>query len=736
MKHPVLRLTAALLAGLLSLSLLLACNNASEDDGTSTSSTTTTKEVIRPAFTTTTIAYPTTPNTPTPSQLSWDAEQVFPTFPKGTGQLDVIDGGNLTDAERHALVCMSGLVNARGTRMAVYIDKVEQWAKVYGYTATKALTVGDRDAIVKKYASEISGVVLYSSKQEKACEDIVNLATTVANIKGAIPITDSLYRAWYKRGIELPIVEDLTDLEFTKRVDVYQHLYDNYWKDCSRRLLFVQNPTFHQMRDLAAASGAAVIHMSCSNQDRQELALMKKFFGDLTPGESMLMGWNGQERELMTIAAKYGLACVPCDFFNAPSIFSQDVDVKINAVPDMPQLENKIYIAFYFSDGDNIQYDMNAMKEYWDSARFYRGKIPINWTISPALLDVAPGMMNYYYESATEMECFVCGPSGLGYTIPMNTFGPNTGNNFTNDEHFSAFVNMTDRYLARTGLRAVTIWDNLSKSQREIYSSESDYLYGITVQHFTNGSLNAGFTGVTNDMLIQQLTPGYFAKNEAGTTPLTDMTGDITNAVKYLKYDGTAPVFVSCQVSVWAFHNMNEVIQFEKHLSDLYAKTYGEDVVEFVRADHYFNLYNQAKGMPYDLTLRSDVTVSASSNAEGAALVVDGTPDTVWEAAEGGEGWVTLDFGATYSLSEASIFFAGMEGDKFTSADNAKAVKVEVSTDGATWKEVTSVADNTADWVCLPFGAIDGRYMRITVTDPGESGIARIADVNVNGVAK
>jgi hypothetical protein len=450
----------------------------------------------------------------------------------------------------------------------------------------------------------------------------------------------------------------------------------------------------------------------------------------------MLMGWNGQERELMTVAAQCGLSCVPCDFFNAPSIFSQDIDVKINAVPDMPQLENKIYIAFYFSDGDNIQYDMNAMKDYWDSSKYYRGKLPINWTISPALLDVAPGMMNYYYQSATEMECFVCGPSGLGYTMPMNTFGANTGNQFKNNEYFSAFVSMTDRYLAKTGLRTVTIWDNLSPDQRNIYSSQGQYLYGITVQNFTNGSLNVGYTGVTNNMLIQQLTPGYFAKNEAGTTPLTDMTGDITNAVKYLKYDGTAPVFISCQVSVWAFHNVNEVIQFEKHLSDKFAATYGEDVVEFVRADHYFNLYNQAKGMPYDLTLRSDVTVSASSNAEGAALVVDGTPDTVWEAAEGGEGWVTLDFGATYSLSEASIFFAGMEGDKFTSADNAKAVKVEVSTDGTTWKEVTSVADNTADWVCLSFEATDGQYLRITVTDPGASGIARIADVNVNGVAK
>jgi hypothetical protein len=345
-------------------------------------------------------------------------------------------------------------------------------------------------------------------------------------------------------------------------------------------------------------------------------------------------------------------------------------------------------------------------------------------------------MMNYYYQSATEMECFACGPSGLGYTIPVNSFGANTGNNFRNDEYFEKFVNMTDVYLAKTGLRVVTIWDNLTTKQREIYSTASGYLYGLTVQSLTNANLNLGYTGVTNDMLFQQLTPGYFAKNEAGTTPLTDMTGDIDRAVKHLKYDGTAPVFISCQVSVWAFHNMNEVIKFEQHLSDKYAAIYGEDVVEFVRADHYFNMYNQANGLPYDLTMRSDVTVSASSGEDSASLVVDGTPDTVWEATENGEGWITLDFGGNYTLSEASLYFAGMEGDKFTSADNANSVTVEVSTDGTVWKEVASSADNTSDWVYLPFEATEGRYLRITITDPGASGIARIADVNVNGVAK
>ncbi|MGM9680348.1 MAG: discoidin domain-containing protein [Eubacteriales bacterium] len=730
----ILRIGSAWMAGMLCISALLSCGGSRQpaESGTLTSDKSTGETVTTAK---TPYPYPTTPRTPAVKNLRWEEGQIFPTFPAGSGEIDVIMSGKLSDAEMITLTCLEGLVNAVETRFAVYTDNVENWAKVYGYTANKAITTEDQYAMIAKYASELSGVVLYSASTARSLPDYINLATTVANIRQAIPMTVSLYNRWMEHGIELPVVADLTDLKFTSRLQVYTYLYDNYWQDCTKRILFIQSPDYPQMRDLASATGAAVIYLSCKSEDASELKLIRKYFADMTPGESILMGWNGQEKELMTTAAKYGLSCVPADFFSAPSLFAQDLDVKINTVPDMPELENKIYIAFYFSDGDNIQYNMNAMKEYWDNNAAYRGQIPINWTISPALLEVAPGMMNYYYQSATEKECFVCGPSGLGYTVPVNTFGANLGNSFPDADAFAAYVGMTNRYLADTGLRTVTIWDNLSLAQREIYTSLGSYLYGLTVQHFTIGDLDIGYTGVVNDMLIQQMTPAYFAKNAEGTTKLTEL-GEVDKAVKYLGYDGTAPVFISVQVSVWAFHDVKEVIDFEQYLSDKYAKIYGEDVVEFVRADHYFNLYNQANGLPYDLTLRSDLSVSATSSSETAGLVADGSQETVWEASESGAQSLIFDLGSSYEVSELTLFFAESEGEKYTAADNVRAMTVEVSADGENWVRATKLADNGEAWVNLPFDPVTGRYLRITVTDPGESGIARIADVNINGREK
>ena len=67
--------------------------------------------------------------------------------------------------------------------------------------------------------------------------------------------------------------------------------------------------------------------------------------------------------------------------------------------PSRPALQNKMYVAIFNSDGDNLQEDEGLIPLKWaDSAR---GSVPINWTISPALVDVAPGILRYYQGTAT-----------------------------------------------------------------------------------------------------------------------------------------------------------------------------------------------------------------------------------------------------------------------------------------------------------------------------------------------
>jgi len=670
--------------------------------------------------------------------MKWPEGQVFPTFSEPEGKLIAFPSDVLSDLEMAALSCMEGLVNSVKTRMVILDGKTSTWLTQYGYKCTTATTGNVYDHIADLYKDSVAGVVIYSTTKSN---EYLNLACSIANTMRAVPLTLSAYKKWTRKGIDLPVLADISDLTYTKQADIFQYFYDNYWENCNHDILVVQRPGLYiQMRDIAAAVGGAVVHLDCT--DSAQTKLFKKFMDDMTPGQSILMGWyEDQERELMTTAAQCGLSCVPADFFSNQTVFGQDMEIAINAVPDMPELENKIYIAYYLSDGDNIQYDMGAMREYWDNNSTRRGQVAVNWTISPALAEVAPGMMNYYYSGATEKECFVCGPSGMGYTMPMNSWGANTGNNFRSEEKFTAYVQLTNKYMQKTGLRVVTIWDNLSTAQRRVYANEGTYLYGLTVQHFTNGSLGAGYTGVSHNMLFIQQTPGYFASNAEGTTPLTQIEGDIKNAVSYLKYNGSAPVFVATQVSVWAFHNISDVVNLEKDLSSFYEKTYGSDVVEFVRADHFFNLYYQANGLPFDITLKSGIEASATSNSESAALTTDGTPydSSIWAASESGEQSVTYSLGASYEVTELAVLHAETNGlDKSL---NSKEFKVEFSTDGNTWINPVTVSNADQDgWTTVTFGeegtGVTCSYVRITVTDAGSDGIARIADVNIYGILK
>ena len=51
-----------------------------------------------------------------------------------------------------------------------------------------------------------------------------------------------------------------------------------------------------------------------------------------------------------------------------------------------------------------------------------RGRVPFNWEMQPLLVELAPALLEQYYETRRENDYLVAGPSGAGYIIPsLNT---------------------------------------------------------------------------------------------------------------------------------------------------------------------------------------------------------------------------------------------------------------------------------------------------------------------------
>ncbi len=450
----------------------------------------------------------------------------------------------------------------------------DTWANTFGYTYVKTEPM----ELLKKYASEAAGWVVYSTEKS---EHYVNLAcSAAASVKG-LPITADLLARAEADGIQLPTVIDLTGLVMTTAEEIYTYLYETYWTSCSHRLIISQRPSMScYLRDLAAAAGAATVFCDCRNSPAEK-AVYRRFLDDMEPGKAIAAGWYTEERSGITTATSAGLSTVPADFFANATVYGQREAIRVRPIPELPPLENKMYITMFVSDGDNIQYVEHYMRKFWDENADARGKVAVNWTISPSLADTAPGMMNYYYDHSTVKDCFVSGPSGLGYAMPVNTLEEDipAGNYVEDEAKFAKYVQMSDRYFQRTGLKVVTVWDNLTEGQREIYVQNAPSLYGLTVQLFTDDRESVSSVQ-QNGKIVKQLTPCYTTTKEH-LSKVLHREAD--------KFDGASPLFIAAQMSVWGKLTLSDLADLEKELA---AKLNGK--AEFIRADHFFKLMEQA----------------------------------------------------------------------------------------------------------------------------------------------
>jgi len=78
---------------------------------------------------------------------------------------------------------------------------------------------------------------------------------------------------------------------------------------------------------------------------------------------------------------------------------------------------DKHYIALMVSDGDNVGYvkGMLASERWFGNSS--RGEHPVNWSFSPAMTELMPGIMSYFYEEASENDYMISSLNGPAYML-------------------------------------------------------------------------------------------------------------------------------------------------------------------------------------------------------------------------------------------------------------------------------------------------------------------------------
>lgn len=506
-----------------------------------------------------------TPDAASPATgLTWPDGQSFPVFAPLT-TLDVADVSNAT-AEQHYLFCsLEGLVNR--TRPRIYLQENEAegatfWLDKLGVPTT---AVADPMTLVTKYRSEIAGLVIY----DPAVVDTVNLATTIAGVRGALVASPALAATLGAAPYSLTTLEDLRTHHFASAIDVYQYELATYASAATTRLIVGLNPTIADaLRDYAVATRAMVVWLDPTNG--AQAAVLQGFLSGLD-SNAPYMGWWTDEPTGVNLASQYGVPTYAADFSKNLTVLGAPHTITVPTPPPPPPLENKAYVAVFMSDGDNLQEDQHLIPIKWADPK--RGSVPISWTVQPGLAYAAPVILDYYWSTATPDDVLVSGPSGLGYTYPRSW----------PLQKFAEYTRRSADATARGGLRVITVWNDgqlLSGTPASLYASNMPHLLGVTDQLGTGGQ---SVVDGTLPLLV-------FASAYGGSE--TDLEAGIDKQLANFK--SGSPLFVAVQ------GDMNQAAIDPTAFYAVQQHYASNPNVAFVRGDHLFQLIRKASGLPQD----------------------------------------------------------------------------------------------------------------------------------------
>jgi hypothetical protein len=544
---------ALLSTGLLALSLLgglTACSGG-------VTTTTVPLPAHRPTATPSPEAYDGLPN------ISWPSGQALPTFATPT-QLDVADITGLTPDQQVLFATLQGIVNRKQPR--VYLLQGGPEGKTTWLQALHIPTTMHFDPfeLVTRYRSEIAGVIVY----DPLVSATVNVATTAAGVYGAVVTSPALATLLHK-DFGFPVVLDLRG-RFKNDLDAYRWAATTLFPETTHRMIVGLNPTgvLANLRDYAVANKSFVIWGDPANA--QLAALLGGLMSQM-PLDSPYLGWwpPGAEYSGVALASSHGLYVVAADWTENWTVFSgAPAAVSPSQAPMAPpRLGNHVYITFTFSDGDNAQYIQHRMWLIWNDPS--RGSLPMNWTISPLIVDAAPVMLATYQRMATSNDYFVAGPSGAGYTYP--SFWP-AGT-------FAAYAQQTSTYLKRTGLSVIEVLNGTGGMAQPLPPSLSEFY----ISRASPLGIGVHLSGPSPPTILNGTTP---AANELFVTNVANAEATIAQASS--AWTGRGPLFLSIYVSAFDI-TPSDVVTIAHTLDARYS---------VVRGDQFFDLIREANGLP------------------------------------------------------------------------------------------------------------------------------------------
>jgi hypothetical protein len=321
-----------------------------------------------------------------------------------------------------------------------------------------------RSSLLQHMRSRIKGAVLYDPKLDATRW----LAVTLAGLEDLLPLTPA-----QRKDVPWPI-EVRHDLRrrWSNGPDAYAWAIRNLLPRCDRTVAYNAGHS-HDRIDLGSDPGVILaLDYAVSRRgfvfNLSPAAGPDKYFNRKVPGypedvrvfrkilsrlkaPAAVYGWAEPEWTMTTLLNRHDhyLMCgrePNLSFHAAIPVPRNARRLRQHPPASIPRLEKKCYLAFMTSEGDTPRVSSSFFMGGWHGRD--RGRIPVNWGMSPLEAELMPAHVAHFYRTATANDYFYSGTGGAGYVF-VNRL-----------KHPDIYIRHAAPHLRRADMNVVEIWHN------------------------------------------------------------------------------------------------------------------------------------------------------------------------------------------------------------------------------------------------------------------------------------
>src|SRR5436309_2904211 len=396
----------------------------------------------------------------------------FPTFPMGPRLHAVKIDANANLSMRLLMTSLQGLVNRASVELYLEVPGVAgNTSQMLTYLASRYNVTYDvlsAQSALDAFVRVATGLIVY----DPLLPESIDIGTVMAAQRHAVLVGPDL-ASWLAVRYGLPVLFDYAhrgDWTALEPIGAYERALRELYPSTYPYLLAILPPDRWAIRDYLVQTGTFVFYftqgiLASPSETAATMRILRA-----APRGIPILGWFNsptltEENSFIQMASAAGKFVVGVQDVPNLSVLTalgrNETHRQVSSIATpMPVLEDKTYLVLAVPDGDNLDFVAGRMWDLWSEPA--RGNVSFAWSLNPLLVDLAPPLLDMYYDSATSLDRFIAAPSGAGYLYP----------DYTGPGDLRPFVNFTKRYLDASDMDVVWLLNAFAASEIT-YSSGS-----------------------------------------------------------------------------------------------------------------------------------------------------------------------------------------------------------------------------------------------------------------------